>query len=134
MLLAFSSVFFLVLRTNHRMFACVKAISWAPTDCDTQTEEVETTLVSFSSYSFIEKMVRRLRSRILIDYTGMCKKREESLETTHDIAHPILVVAITSIASSTTSNTNEENKDMFYSCTFNKQKKTKISIDYSMFR
>ena len=51
-------------------------------------------------------MVRRLRSRILIDYTGMCVKkrrreRERSLETTHDIAHPILVVATTSLASST---------------------------------
>ncbi len=57
------------------MFACVKAISWAPTDCDTQAEEVETTLAS-SSDSFIAKMVRRLRSRILIDYTGMCVKRE----------------------------------------------------------
>lgn len=49
-------------------------------------------------------MVRRLRSRILIDYTGMCVKRERegerSLETTHDIAHPILVVATTSLASS----------------------------------
>ncbi len=90
------------------MFACVKAISWAPTDCDTQAKEVETTLASSSSsFSFIGKMVRRLRSRILIDYTGMCVKRRErerSLETTHDIAHPILVVATTSIASSTTSN------------------------------
>lgn len=100
---------FLVLRANHRVFACVKAIFWAPTDCDTQAEEVETTLASSSfspssSYSFIGKMVRRLRSRILIDYTGMCVKKERSLETTHDIAHPILVVATTSIASSTTSN------------------------------
>lgn len=35
----------------------------------------------------------------------MCKeekKKERSLETTHDIAHPILVVATTSLASSTT--------------------------------
>ncbi len=59
------------------MFACIRAISWAPTDCDTQTEEVETTLASSSSYSFIGKMVRRLRSRILIDYTGMCVKKRE---------------------------------------------------------
>ncbi len=90
----------------EQIIACVKAISWAPTDCDTETEEVETTLASSSSSYFIGKMVRRLRSRILIDYTGMCVKRERerSLETTHDIAHPILVVATTSIASSTTSN------------------------------
>jgi len=32
------------------------------------------------------------------------REREGSLETTHDIAHPLLVVASTSIASSTTSN------------------------------
>jgi hypothetical protein len=71
----FFLLFFLVLRANHRVLACVKAISWAPTDCDTQAEEVETTLASSSS-SFIGKMVHRLRSRILIDYTGMCVKRE----------------------------------------------------------
>ncbi len=77
---------FLILRANHRVFACITAISWAPTDCDTQAEEVETTLASSSSSSssssFIGKMVRRLRSRILIDYTGMCVKREKPRNNT----------------------------------------------------
>jgi hypothetical protein len=44
--------FSLVLRGNHRVFACVKAISWAPTDCDTQAEEVETTRFLFFVFFF----------------------------------------------------------------------------------
>jgi hypothetical protein len=52
MLAGFFFSFFLLLGVNHRVFACAKAISWAPTDCDTQAEEVETTLSLFLFLSF----------------------------------------------------------------------------------
>ncbi len=75
------------------MFACTKAISWAPTDCDTQIEEVEIS----RTLSFIA-MMERARAPILIDYTGVYRGRD--LETTHTRTHPILVVASMSITSS----------------------------------
>jgi hypothetical protein len=87
---------FFILFRNHRVFVSVKAILWAPTDCDIQVEEVEISL----ALSLIAMMVRRLRARILIDCTGVCVGRERCLETTYTRTHPILVVATMSIPSS----------------------------------
>jgi hypothetical protein len=86
------------------VFACIRAISWAPTDCDTQTEEVEIS----RTRSFIAMLVRA--PRILIDYTGVCRDRD--LETIHTRMHPILVVISISITSSNEQGLERKNKNM----------------------
>ncbi len=112
---------FLILRANHRVFACITAISWAPTDCDTQAEEVETTLASSSSSSssssFIGKMVRRLRSRILIDYRGMCvKKREREAQKQHTTQHIRFLLSPLRVQHHQQHRTSEDNTEKIKIC------------------